>query len=299
MTAVGRPATGAPEAVAATGRLDWEVDRAPLVRRRRQRALVQLACAAISVFMVLPVYLIALAAFSSRQSLNAFPKAFLPRGLSTDTMRAFLGATGVVPSFVNSLAVGLLTVLVALLVGAPAGYALARYAFRGHDAYQLFLLVTRALPVVVLSVPLAKMFIQVDLSDTILGVALLHTALALPTAILVVASVFVSVPRDVEEAALVFGCSPLGAFRRVVIPLALPGIAASSIFTFVLSWNEVLGAAVLTLSNRTLPAQVFASLSYSPLAYRFAGGFALTVPALLFLLFMRRYLGNMWGATLR
>jgi multiple sugar transport system permease protein len=81
--------------------------------------------------------------------------------------------------------------------------------------------------------------------------------------------------------------------------MALPGIAASSIFTFVLSWNEILGAAVLTLANRTLPAQVLTSLSDSPVYYRFAGGFALVVPALLFILLMRRYLLNMWGSTIR
>jgi multiple sugar transport system permease protein len=95
------------------------------------------------------------------------------------------------------------------------------------------------------------------------------------------------------------GCSRRAAVRRVVLPLALPGLAASSIFTFVLSWNEVLGAAVLTLGHRTLPAQVLASLADSPQAYRFAGGFALVVPGLLFILVMRRYLLNMWGTTIR
>lgn len=204
-----------------------------------------------------------------------------------------------VPGFLNSLMVGLLTVVLALALGAPAGYAVARYVFAGRDAYQLFLLFTRALPIVVLSVPLARMFIVVDLSDTILAVALLHTALALPTTVLITASIFTAVPRDVEEAALVFGCTPVSAFRRVVVPLALPGLAASSVFTFVLSWNEVLGAAILTLTNRTLPALVLGSLQYSPLAYRFAGGFALVVPALVFVFIMRRYLLNMWGTTLR
>jgi multiple sugar transport system permease protein len=151
----------------------------------------------------------------------------------------------------------------------------------------------------VLSVPLARFFLTAGLSDTVLAVALLHTALALPTTVLITASIFVAVPRDVEEAALVFGCTRLQAFRRVVAPLALPGISAASVFTFVLSWNEVLGASVLTLVNRTLPAQVLGSLEDSPLAYRFAGGFALLLPALLFIFVMRRYLLNMWGTSLR
>jgi multiple sugar transport system permease protein len=275
------------------------VDRTPLRRLRRRRALLQAACVLVSLFMGFPIYLIALAAFSSRQTLNAFPKSLLPSAISTDTLSSFLGSTGVVPAFLNSVVVGLATLVLALVVGAPAGYALARFAFRAHDSYQLLMLMTRALPIVVLSVPLSQVFLTVGLYDTVLAVALVHAALSLPTTVLITASVFVAVPRDVEEAAQLFGCSRFGAFRRVVVPLALPGIAASAIFTFVLSWNEVLAAAVLTLNNRTLPAQLLTSLADSPLAYRFAGGFALVVPALVFILVMRRYLLNMWGTTIR
>jgi multiple sugar transport system permease protein len=275
------------------------VDPRPLRVWRRRRILVQAACVLITLFMVVPAYLIALAALSSRASLNEFPLAFLPTHFSTETMSFFLSATGVLPGLVNSLVVGATTLVVSLVVGTPAGYALARYTFPGRDAYQLFLLFTRALPIVVLSVPLAQLFLDAGLYDSNLAVALLHTALALPTTVLITASVFLSVPIDVEEAAKIFGCTPLGTFLRVVLPLALPGISASAIFTFVLSWNEVLGAAILTLNRRTLPAQVLSTLADSPLAFRFAGGFALIVPALLFIAVMRKYLFSMWGRTLR
>jgi multiple sugar transport system permease protein len=275
------------------------VDHRPLRRIRVRRALQQSAAVALTLFMAAPIYLITLAAFSSRAEHNRFPKALWPRDVSTETLSGFLNATGVIPAFLNSIVVGLGTIVVTLVVGAPAGYAIGRYAFRGHDAYQLFLLLTRALPVVVLSIPLATLFLDAHIYDSILAVTLVHSALALPTTVLITASVFVAVPVDVEEAALIFGCTRLGAFGRVIVPMALPGIAASSIFTFVLSWNEILGAAVLTLTNRTLPAQVLTSLSDSPVYYRFAGGFALVVPALLFILLMRRYLLNMWGSTIR
>jgi multiple sugar transport system permease protein len=275
------------------------VDLAPLRRLRRRRALLQLACILVTLFMGFPLYLITLAAFTSRQGLNLFPKSLLPREISTDTISAFLSSTGVVPAFLNSVVTGLGTLVVALLIGVPAGYAIARFAFRGRDPYQLFLLLTRALPIVVLSIPLAQLFLTAGLYDTVPAVVLVHSALSLPTTVLITASVFVMVPRDVEEAAQVFGCTRFQAFRRVVMPMALPGIAAAAIFIFVLSWNEVLAAAVLTLNNRTLPAQVLTSLSDSPVAFRFAGGFALVVPALLFILLMRRYLLNIWGTTLR
>lgn len=275
------------------------VDYAPLRAHRRRRALLQVACVAVSLFMAVPIYLIALAAFSTRAGLNQFPQPLYPANFGTETMTIFLSSTGVVPGLINSLYVGLGTLIVSSLVGAPAGYAIARFAFPGKDPYQLFLLLTRALPIVVLSVPLAQVFFKIHIYDTPLAVVLLHTALALPTTILITSSVFLAVPIDAEEAARIFGCTPVGAFVRVVLPLALPGMAAASIFTFVMSWNEVLGATILTFSQRTLPALVLSSLADSPLAFRFAGGLVLVIPALVFIGIMRKYLLNMWGTTIR
>jgi len=254
---------------------------------------------AITVFMLLPIYLIAVAAFTSRTALNEFPKPLLPTAFSTDTMQAFLATRGVGQALVNSLVVGCLTVVLAMLLGTPAGYALARFVFRARDGFQVLILTTRAFPIALLAVPLTITFIDWSLYDTLWAVVLVHTALALPTTVLITASVFVAVPGDLEEAALTLGCTPVGAFSRIALPLALPGLAAASIFAFVLSWNEVFASVILTVSNRTLPAQVLASLNDSPLAYRFAGGFALIVPALVFIYFIRRYLFNLWGGVTR
>jgi multiple sugar transport system permease protein len=253
----------------------------------------------ISLFILIPIYLIAVAAFTPRSVLNGFPKPIVPVAISTDTMQAFLATRGVGQSVINSLIVGALTLVLSLVLGAPAGYALARFSFRGRDSFQLLILITRAFPIVILAVPLTVTFIDWGLYDTLLAVALVHTALALPTTVLITASIFISVPVDLEEAALTLGCTPLGAFTRVAMPLALPGLAAASIFTFVLSWNEVFAAVILTVSNRTLPAQVLSSLGDSPLPFRFAGGFALILPALIFIFFIRRYLFNMWGRVVR
>jgi multiple sugar transport system permease protein len=268
-------------------------------RGRPPRWGLYLAAIGITLFILIPIYLIAMAAFSPRAVLNGFPKPLVPTVLSAETMQAFLGTRGIVPSVINSLIVGLITLVLSTLLGAPAGYALARFGFRGRDTFQLIILMTRAFPIAILAVPLTVTFITWGLYDTPLAVALVHTAMALPTTVLITASIFVSVPNDLEEAALTMGCTPVGAFTRVALPLALPGIAAASIFTFVLSWNEVFAAAILTVSQRTLPAQVLTSLGDSPLPLRFAGGFALIVPALVFIFFIRRYLFNMWGRVTR
>jgi multiple sugar transport system permease protein len=199
----------------------------------------------------------------------------------------------------NSVLVALLTMALSILLGAPAGYALARFGFAGKDGYRLFILLTRAFPIALLALPLTIRFIELGIYDTILAVALVHTALALPFAILVSSSLFLGIPRELEEAAWTLGCSRFGAFARIVWPLARPGIAATAIFAFVISWNEVFAAAVLTLRNRTLPAYLLTSLNESPLEFRFAGGLFLIVPALVFIFVVRRYLFSMWGIANR
>jgi len=269
------------------------------VARRPSRWHLYLWAILISLFIVVPIYVIAVAAFTPRSVLNGFPKPLVPVAISTDTMQAFLASRGVGQSVINSVIVGLLTLVLSLLLGAPAGYALARFGFRGRDSFQMLILMTRAFPIAILAVPLTITFINWNLYDTLWAVALVHTALALPTTVLITASVFVAVPVDLEEAALTLGCTPLGAFLRVAMPLALPGLAAASIFTFVLSWNEVFASVILTVQNRTLPAQVLTQLDVSPLPYKFAGGFALIVPSLIFIFFIRRYLFNMWGRVVR
>jgi multiple sugar transport system permease protein len=161
------------------------------------------------------------------------------------------------------------------------------------------ILLTRAFPLAILALPLTVLFIRLDLYDTALGVALVHTALALPFAVMITASLFSGIPRELEEAAWVFGCTRRQAFVKVVLPLALPGLVATSIFAFVISWNEVFAASVLTVQHRTLTAYLLTVLSESPLHYRFAGGFILIIPSVVFIFFVRRYLFALWGVTSR
>lgn len=267
--------------------------------RRITRGLVYLLAIAIALYILIPIYLITVMAFSPRNVVYAYPKPIIPHQISTDTLLFFLNSYGVIASVRNSVVVALLTLIVSLAIGAPAGYSLARYISPGQDTYRILILSTRAFPVVILSVPLAVTFIRLGLDDTVFGVALIHSAMALPTTILVTSSVFIGVSKELEEAAMTLGCSRFGAFRRVALPLALPGLAASAIFTFVLSWNEAFASALLTIQNQTLPAKLIVQINESPLPFKFAGGFFILVPALIFMLLVRRYLFNLWGIQLK
>lgn len=265
-------------------------------KQRRGRLFTYAVAIAISLWILVPIFFIFSMAFTTQETVRSYPKNFLPFiPFSTETMSFFLNSEGIIPGVINSLIVAIITLVLSTVIAAPAGYAISRYIFPGRNIYRLGVLAVRAFPIVVLSIPLAVVFIRLGWFDNIYSLSLMHTALALPTTILVIGSVFASVPYELEEAAQVFGCTPIQAFRHVVLPLVLPGIAASAVFTFVLSWNEVFAASILTIQNRTLPAQVLSALNNSSEAYQFAGGFFMLIPALIFMFFIRNYLFNMWG----
>jgi multiple sugar transport system permease protein len=277
----------------------------PMPRRRSGRerligrGLIYLAAVLLALFILVPIYLIAVSAFTPRENAFDFPRSVIPTAVSTDTILFFLNASGVLDAFWRSVIVALITLGLSLLIGAPAGYAVARYAFRGRGAYRLAVLATRAFPIVILAIPLAVTYRLWGIDDTVLGVALMHTALALPFTVLITSSVFISVPRELEEAAQTLGCNPLQAFARVSLPLALPGLAAAAIFTWVLSWNDVFAAVILTLRNPTLPAKILSALTQSPIYYQFAAGFVMLIPSVVVIFFIRRYLLGLWGRVVK
>jgi multiple sugar transport system permease protein len=250
------------------------------------------------VWVLLPIWLLMVNALSAPEEVTAFPKRLWP-SFDTASLEFFFGFQGVLGALWNSVQVAAVTMILSIGVGAPAGYALTRFDFPGKEAFRFLVIMTRAFPLPLLALPLAVMFIRVGLDDTILGLALIHTTLALPFAVLITFSLFSGIPVELEEAAWTLGCTRLQAFAKVVLPLALPGIAASAVFAFVISWNEVFAAAVLTIQNRTLPAFLLQSLNVSPLPLKFAGGAALVIPALVFIFAVRRYLFAMWGIANR
>lgn len=257
-------------------------------------ASVTLLCA----WVLVPIYFLLINTLSSPDTVNSFPKPAIPE-FDFASLQFFANFDGMLTALKNSVIVAGLTMIMSILIGAPAGYALSRFEFRGKELFRLLILLTRAFPLPLLALPLAVFFIRTGLDDTAFGLSLVHTTLALPFAVLITFSLFSGIPIELEEAAWTLGCTRLTAFTKVVLPLILPGITASAIFAFVISWNEVFAAAVLTIENRTLTAFLLQNLDTSPLHLKFAGGFILVVPALIFIFAVRKYLFAMWGIANR
>lgn len=273
---------------------------APDIRATRKsgRLLYSASVALLCAWVLVPLYFLLINTLSAPDAVSAFPKPLFPP-FDMGSLTFFAEFKGMTTALLNSLIVASMTMVLSILIGAPAGYALSRFEFRGKALFRLLVLLTRAFPLPLLALPLAVLFIRTGLDDTAFGLALVHTTLAIPFAVLITFSLFSGIPVELEEAAWTLGCTRLTAFTKVVLPLILPGITASAIFAFVISWNEVFAAAVLTIENRTLPAFLLQTLAESPLHLKFAGGFILVVPALIFIFAVRKYLFAMWGIANR
>ena len=279
--------------------MSTEVETAPVTDvRRASRWVYSSAVFLLCAWVIVPLYFLLINTLSSPEAVNAFPKAFIPE-FDLGSLTFFATFAGMLTALKNSILVAVLTMIMSIVVGAPAGYALSRFDFPGKELFRMLILLTRAFPLPLLALPLAVMFIRTGLDDTVFGLALVHTTLAIPFAVLITFSLFSGIPLELEEAAWTLGCTRLTAFTKVVFPLILPGITASAIFAFVISWNEVFAAAVLTIENRTLTAFLLTNLETSPLHLKFAGGFILVVPALIFIFAVRKYLFAMWGIANR
>lgn len=266
--------------------------------RRLRRWLFVAGIVLMMAWVLFPIYLLAVNSFSTSESINAWPKKLVP-DMDFSTLMFFLRYQGIYQALLNSIGAALVTMFVAIAVGAPGGYALARFRFKGSGAYRILIMMTRAFPLPLLAIPIALVLIKIGLDDTIFGVGLVHSMLALPFSVLITFSLFASIPVELEEAAWIFGCTRFQAFMKVVFPLVAPGVAASAIFAFVTSWNEVFAASVLTLNNQTLTSFLIQNIDRSPIEVKFVGGLILILPPLVFIFIVRKYLFSMWGISQR
>lgn len=177
----------------------------------------------------------------------AYPPRWLPSPPTLEHYRDIFGGSNMGRYFLNSLWVSALTIALTLVVGAHGGYAAARAAFRGKNSVLFVILATMMIPGIAVLVPLYMLAARLDLLDTYTVLILVYSAWQVPTVLWFMRGFFEVIPPELEEAALVDGCSRLQALYRVVLPVTQPGLAASAVIVFVYVWNEFIIA--LTMSS--------------------------------------------------
>lgn len=202
-----------------------------------------------------------------------------------------------VPALIRSLEIAAITILISLSIGGMAGYAFARYLFRGRDALKFSVLFVRMFPGVAIAIPMVIILANMGLFDQPLGLALIYSVGAIGLTVWITASIFLGIPVSLEEAAMVFGATKLQAFIKITLPLAFPGLAAAAMYTFLGAWNETVAAIILTQFHPTFSVVVYQTLlgATGQVNLAAAGGISMAIPAVFFTFFLRRYINQMWG----
>lgn len=261
-------------------------------RRQRLRILYSFLMILLLIYVLFPIVMIMLTSFKTRIDALAVP----PVWIFQPTLANYIGIFSLydfTQYFINSTIAATVSTLLAVLLGAPAAYALARYDFRARSNLAFWILSLRMTPVIAAIIPLFIMLRNVSLLDTLEGLILVYTTFNLPFMIWMMRGFFEDLPVELEESAMVEGCSRYGAFMRVSLVLAAPGLAAAAIFTFLFTWNEFLFALILTGTRaRTMPVavQLFMRETGIDWGHMCAAAVVMMVPMLIFTLFIQRYL---------
>jgi len=254
------------------------------------RAWLRYALAAALLLLVLsPALWLVLMSFRPSADIMSTSLAFRP------TLRNYAAVwTGDFPaSFGHSLAASLLSTGFSLVLGVPAAYVLARWHFRGQRQVAMWILVSRMAPPIAFTIPFFLAYTWLGLIDTVPGLALIYVTFNLSLVVWTMKGFFDAVPRSLEEAAWIDGAGLWSAFARVVLPLAGPGLAATAILCFILSWNDFFFALILTRTEAmTAPVAIVNFMQYTGFEWGkiAAGGVSVMLPVLVFTLLVRRYL---------
>lgn len=263
----------------------------------RRLFTLHLPMLAIVLFALAPYLWMLLTSLKQESTLFSPERQFLPTVVTLENYFRLFQKTTFLSNLGHSLLVSSGTMLLGLSVSITAAYAFSRFRFAGRRALMLQFLLVNMFPIVLLIIPLFIIMKNLGLLDTHLGLILAHSTFSIPFATWMMISYFDAIPRSLDEAALVDGCTPLGAMFKVVIPLTVPGIIATGIYIFITSWNEYLYASILAGQNvRTLTVAIQTLVGEYEIAWGLltAGGVMGALPVtLLFMLIQKRLVAGM------
>ena len=274
--------------------------------RSRRLMTLYLPLSLTSILLLFPFYWMFITSVKTNSELidlNGLPFwVFQP---TLDHYKYLLAETGFLRWTLNTLTISVVATAISLVCSVLAGYALARLRFRGAGAIGAAIFITYLVPQTLLFLPLLEVVRQLGLSNTLWSMILTYPTILIPFGTWLLMGYFRSIPRELEEAALIDGASRLRAMTQIVLPLALPGILSAAIFAFTLSWNEFIYALVFTNSTdiKTIPVGVVTELVKGDVYFwgsLMAGALLGSVPvALIYSFFVENYVGGLTAGAVK
>lgn len=259
-----------------------------------QRVLIYSSVVALVLFSLFPVAWMVSTSIKDFSEVFRTPPDWIP---SKPTLAPYVEAWGLMSlarQFWNSFVISVSTTLLACALALLAGYGFSRFRFRGHGLLMKFVLICQMLPAALLIVPYYILMSRLHLVNTYPALVLAFTSFALPFSVYMLRGYFDSIPRELDEAAMVDGCGRVAALVRVVLPVSAPGVAATLIFTWLLAWNQYLFALTLATNESmfTVPVGIAASISEFNIPWNrlMAASVMGSLPTIILYAFLQRYL---------
>ena len=264
-------------------------------------ALLNLLAWSIVLAVAFQLIWMVLTSIKPQSELFHIPPSILPQSVTFEHYRQLLEETPFLKYFANSVLLACSTTILVVAVGTLGAFSLVRFRYPGRDRMALLVLATYLLPSVVLIIPLYLLMVWIGVANSLLSLVIAYTTFSLPYALWLLRSFMAGIPADLESAALVDGASRLGAFVDVILPQALPGIISTTLFTFILAWNEYLYALVLVNTDeaRPLTTGVMNMLVTSfniEWSLLMAAAVLMSLPLIVIFAFLQSYLTRGFGA---
>lgn len=263
------------------------------IRRSAPGAGIWILLAMLLFWSLAPVAVMVFTSFKPRSDIFAVPATLLPQSWTWDNYSTVFTDSSMPRALFNSIVVGGLVALATLIFCFSAGYALARFRFRGSRPLALIILLGQVVPLTVVLLPLYRFVSSAQLLDTTVGLAFAHLAITVPLVTWMVRNQIAAIPIELEEAARIDGGNRLDAVTYVTLPICAPGLAAAGMFAFLQSWHEFLFASVMTSSSRARTAPValteFANEFNVDWGATMAASVVLTLPIVVLFVVMQRY----------
>lgn len=264
--------------------------------KKWQNALCCAIAVIILIVLLFPMIWMFITSLKTEAEIFQNPPTFYPHVLNTKSYAAQIeiGDFNMFKSFANSLVISIGAMLIAIVLAVPASYAIAKYKFKGRRAVLLGFLVTQMLPVSVLLTPMFIMFKKLGLYNTQGSAILADATIGIPFSILILKNYFASIPKDLEEAAYIDGCSRFGAFIRVLVPVAKSGVIVCAVFSFLYAWGDLAYGMTFILDQpkRPITAGIFNFLGQYGTKWSYLSAFAIVtmIPVALIFIFMQKYI---------
>jgi multiple sugar transport system permease protein len=252
------------------------------------------AIAAYMVFALLPIYWTLKVSVTPERLLYSEGITFWPSQTTFQNFVTVLRATDFPRYFLNSVIVSVSTAVLVTIIAALAGYAMSRFTFRGKAALAIALLLTQTFPLVMVIPPMYRIMGQIGLTNSLTGLIIIYTAFNTAFATFLMQSFFDGIPKDLEEAAMIDGCTRAQAMRKVIVPLTLPGMGATLGFVFTAAWSELLFALMLISSDdqKTFAVGLLTFVGKFAVDWgqMMAASILALIPVCIFFAFLQRYL---------